>query len=427
MFGLVSQKLRVRAVHIRADFPFAKRFAIMPSFSRPEKHPRLRNAAPTAFASGRSGLFAARTGACLWLAAAIANFAAPATPVATELAPEAIRFERIAATDLATLKAVLERAGWPETHIQFLLNAEIQRRINPEFVPKFEDMRTFEFWRTGPDALPLAHLDTPEQRKAIAEREGKARAAFEALFPTQEEESGPLTQWANQRRWGGLSQEKRTTVEKILRAAELHRDQFLKERGRMLTRAEWETLWTANRETRHQLAQTLSPEELLDYDLRNSNTAAQMRGELDSFAPTREEFLAIFHVRHRLELDFEDKPKDYDPALDAQREAAEKACTPQIAALLGPERFDDYQLSLDQGCQLLRFDGRHARISAAAVRTLYRTFLATKAKLKEAETLPETEKQRRTAELKADLFSQFRRSLDEEGTRRYLQEQGLWP
>jgi hypothetical protein len=311
--------------------------------------------------------------------------------------------------------------------VQALLNIEIQRRFNTDFTPTFEDMRTFEFWRTGPDALPLAHLDTPERRKEIAEREAKAREAFEALFPVIEEESGPLTKWEEQRRWGSLPQEKRAIVEKILKASELSREKFIKERGRMLTRGEWETLWTANRETRSQLAKALTADELLDYDLRNSNTAAQMRGELDSFEPTRDEFLAIFRLRHGLELDFEDKPKDLYPDIETQRAAAEKLSTQKIAALLGPERFDDYQLSLQSGCQVLRFDGRYARISAGTVRTLYRAFLATQAKLKDAEALPEAEKSRRTTELKANLFAQFRHSLDEEGTRRYLQEQGLWP
>lgn len=341
--------------------------------------------------------------------------------------PFSLEFTQLSSLDLPALKSALEKAGWPKSHVQALLNIEIQRRFKTDFTPTFEDMRTFEFWRTGPDALPLAHLDTPEHRKEIAEREGKAREAFEALFPAQEEESGPLTKWEEQRRWGSLPQEKRYAVEKILKTAELSRDKFLKERGRMLTRPEWETLWTANREARSQLAKTLTDDELLDYDLRNSNTAAQMRGELDSFEPTRDEFLAIFCLRHPLELDFEDKPKDLYPDIETQRTAAEKLSTQKIAALLGPERFDDYQLSLQSGCQVLRFDGRYARISAAAVRTLYRAFLATQTKLKEVEALPDEEKNLRTTELKANLFAQFRRSLDEEGTRRYLQEQGLWP
>ncbi|MFT3868258.1 MAG: hypothetical protein QM715_07155 [Nibricoccus sp.] len=356
------------------------------------------------------------------LSVAPCRAAEPAQPT-----PTSLEFAQLSATDLPTLKSALTRAGWPKSHVQALLNAEIQRRFKTDFTPTFEDMRTFEFWRTGPDALPLAHLDTPERRKEIAERENKAREAYESLFPVVEEESGPLTKWEDQRRWGSLSQEKRATVEKILKSAEQFRDKFLKERGRMLTREEWEMLWAANRESRNQLAKALTPDELLDYDLRNSNTAAQMRGELDSFEPTRDEFLAIFRLRHPLELNFEDKPKDLYPDVETQRAAAEKLSTQKIAELLGPERFDDYQLSLQSGCQVLRFDGRYARISAAEVRSLYRVFLATQAKLKEAETLPAAEKDRRTAELKASLFSRFRSSLDEEGTRRYLQEQGLWP
>ncbi|MGC4072791.1 MAG: hypothetical protein QM760_09770 [Nibricoccus sp.] len=343
------------------------------------------------------------------------------------LTADEVSFERVAATDLSALKNLLEKAGWPESHVRAVLNVEVQRRLNPAPVLRLEDLKPFHFWHTGPDALPVANLNTPESLRQLAGREELARLKYEELFPHVETETGMLDQWEEQRRWGSLSPEKRAQVSALLETSGKARDDFLEKRGRMLNPQEWQTLWQANRETRRQLTQILTPDELLDYDLRNSNTAAQMRNELDTFAPTREEFTAIFRLRHPLELDFEDKPRGIDTAVDAQRESAEKASAEKITALLGPGRFDDYRLSLDPVCQTLRFDGRYARTDAATVRRLYRSFLKTKDQLTSLDSKPARERDTASASLKAELHREFRTVFDEEGTRRFLQEQSLWP
>jgi hypothetical protein len=367
-------------------------------------------------------LTAVLTGICVSIACARAD--ATAVP----LAPAAIPFDRIAATDLSALKNSLEKAGWPASHIQALLSVEIQRRLNPAPALRAEDLRPFHFWHTGPDAQPIATVNTPDIVKARATREELARAKYEELFPPADDtDSSLLLEWEDQRRWGALSAEKRTAVAALLERTGKTRDDFLEKRGRMLTRDEWETLWTLNRDTRRQLEQLLTPAELLDYDLRNSNTAARMRNELDAFAPTRDEFLALFRLRHPLELGFEDKPGGLNPAIDASRDAAEKASLEKIAATLGPARFDDYQLSLQPACQTLRFDGRYARADAPTCLRLYRSFLKTKAALENLDTLPASERDSTATTLKAALFREFRDVFDEEGTRRYLQDQALWP
>jgi hypothetical protein len=358
--------------------------------------------------------------------------ALPITAHASDAKPapltvEAVAFDRIAATDFSALKNSLEKAGWPDSHIRALLGLEVQRRLNPDPVLRLEDLKPFHFWHTGPDALPVANLNTPELAKQRTEREELVRAKYDELFPHVETETGLLDRWEDQRRWGTLAPEKRTQVLALLESSGKARDEFLEKRGRMLNSQEWETLWQANRDTRRQLEHILTADELLDYDLRNSNTATQMRTELDAFAPTREEFVALFRLRHSLELAFEDKPHDSDPAADAQRELAEKDSLKKIAALLGPQRFDDYLLSLDPVCQTLRFDARYARTDAATTRRLYRSFLKAKQSLASLDAKPLPGREAASASLKAELHREFRTVFDEEGTRRFLQEQSLWP
>ncbi len=399
----------------------------MPDFSI---HPSLPSRAPSGTSTWSLILLVLAASALPPLhASAIPPSSPPQSPPssATATTTDSLAFPRLAATDLHSLKTLLEKAGWPDSHVRAVLNVEVQRRLNPDPVLRPEDLKPFHFWHTGPDAMPVATINTPDERKARAAREQLAAAKYEELFPHVETETGLLDRWEEQRRWGDLSAEKRAAVSALLDRAAKTRDDFLESRGRMLTRTEWETLWSANRDTRRQLAALLTPAELLDYDLRNSNTAAQMRNELDAFAPTRDEFLALFHARHPLELDFEDKPAGLDSAIDAARADAEKATQEKIAAALGDARFDDYRLSLDPACQTLRFDGRYARTDAATVRRLYRSFLKTKAALGNLDTLPASERDSAASALKAALFREFRTVLDEEGTRRYLQEQSLWP
>ncbi|ATC63935.1 hypothetical protein CMV30_08200 [Nibricoccus aquaticus] len=352
---------------------------------------------------------------------------AEAVSTATPLTTEALSFDRIATTDLPALKNSLEKAGWPDSHIRALLGLEVQRRLNPEPVLRFEDLKPFHFWHTGPDSLPVSNLNTPELVKARTAREELVRAKYDELFPHAETETGLLDRWEEQRRWGDLPADKRAQVLALLDRSARARDDFLESRGRMLNPQEWETLWQTNHDTRRQLEQLLTADELLDYDLRNSNTAARMRNELDAFAPTRDEFIAVFRLRHPLELAFEDKPHGGDPAIDAQREAAEKSALEKTAALLGPARFDDYLISLDPVCQTLRFDGRHARTDAATVRRLYRSFLNAKQRLASLDTQPLPEREAAATSLKAGIHREFRTVFDEEATRRFLQEQSLWP
>ncbi len=337
-------------------------------------------------------------------------------------------FEALARQDFPALKLELERAGWPATHVQAFLNAEIQRRLNPPEELTAADFRSFEFWRTGPDAEPLAHLNTPERQAERTRREEAARVQFDTLFPATEQSGDKLLlAWEERRRWGGLPEEKRRAVTALLSQAEKERDELLASRGGMLTPDECRQLWELAGRTRAELARLLTPEELLDYDLRNSATANRMRAELDNFQPTREEFLAIFRQRHCLELTFDQGLPSPDPDLARQRAEAAAAADEAIARQLGPERYDDYRLSLEPACQTLQFDGRFARSDAATMRRLYRALLTARARLRETEGLPEAEKAARAQELKQGLHAEFRLVLDEEGTRRYLQEQELWP
>lgn len=334
----------------------------------------------------------------------------------------------MSALPLSQLKTKLEAAGWPATHVHAFLEAEIVRRHSPDALSA-DDLLPFEFWRTGPDAQPIR----PAVQRRREEKRQRAENAMQAdreklrLFDPVDDNHATLFAWEDQRRWGSLPADKRAAVTATLERGSRDLSQFLHQRGGMLRRSEWEYAWQITEKTRAQLAALLTPEQLLDYDLRNSETAARMRTELDNFQPSRDEFLAIFRLRHPLELAFAHKRPSQLPDVLARIAAAEAAVEQQLAALLRPERYDDYRLSLQPACQTLQFDGRYAQADASVIRGLYRSLLATRQRIREANTLSATERDASVASLKDALYREFRTVLDDEATRRYLQEQGLWP
>jgi hypothetical protein len=106
-----------------------------------------------------------------------------------------------------------------------------------------------------------------------------------------------------------------------------------------------EKLSYLERERQADLVRLLTPEELAQYELRNSPTAQGLRNQLRHFAPTEKEYVAMFDVqrsfderygRTQLSGEQEDRRRDARPELFAAMETA-----------LGPQRFEDYRLMTD--------------------------------------------------------------------------------
>lgn len=87
----------------------------------------------------------------------------------------------------------------------------------------------------------------------------------------------------------------------------------------------------------------LTPQEKRDYDLRLSNTSLQMRNALGDFNPSKDEFEAIFDLR--LAFDNEHSVLGIPPADEAgqeSRKAAEEAFKKDVEALLGADRYKEF-------------------------------------------------------------------------------------
>lgn len=105
---------------------------------------------------------------------------------------------------------------------------------------------------------------------------------------------------------------------------------------------------------RAELMKLLTPAELEDYDLRNHNTANNLRSRLASFNPTEQEFRSLFQLQRAFDDRYQPGPA-FDAVVDpeqrrklaSERGQAQRQLTEQIRSALGEERFADYQRSTD--------------------------------------------------------------------------------
>lgn len=106
------------------------------------------------------------------------------------------------------------------------------------------------------------------------------------------------------------------------------------------------------KEIEAELAKILTPEELENYQLRQSQTATVVRMQLESFEPSEQEFKDIFKLKKNYDDQFGLLGMGATDKTERDKAAAAKKETEaQIKSLLGDARYADYERSQDYAYQ----------------------------------------------------------------------------
>ena len=98
----------------------------------------------------------------------------------------------------------------------------------------------------------------------------------------------------------------------------------------------------------HSIANILTPDQKMEYDLRKSPTAANMRLQMDGFDPSEDEFRDIFSARKAFDDEYGTVPGSSISQADAEvRQLAEQEMNNQIRSSLGDDRYQDYMRQTD--------------------------------------------------------------------------------
>jgi hypothetical protein len=333
-----------------------------------------------------------------------------------EKPPEAgfFHWRDVESEDYREYIAKLRKVGCPEETIRDIIVADINKayaRLASESKPA----NTYRFWHTR-----QPWEGTREERQWQGQRrkldEEKRALVKELLGIDLQEEIRQQLGWGDRvdPRHAFLPEEKGVQMRKIEeefgRAHRASYDQFEGDEHSPAHRAELARL---DQWKRAQIEQHLGPSELEQFDLLTSPIASRLRDELVGFEPTEQEFRALYQI----EKEFEQNPV-------RSKESQEQ----RLRALLGAERFADYQLLQRPDFRdLARFTAKNdLPLSAAkAIDGIRQTTQETVNEIKLDPELPEAARQELLSQIKVETERALVEAMGEKNYKTYRRS-SLW-
>jgi len=358
------------------------------------------------------------------------------TPTASD-ANAAATWEDIQTKDLKDLIGRLRAVGCPEETIKDMIVAEVNRRYAVRSRELWPDRykQVNEFWRAEKRDLAEQKKNRELWRKDRELQREKSALLVELLGVDPERElrreegyDEPMD-W-NERQISFLPESKREAVAKYLEEFN-ERSQEMSERNRGIwdaqARAEQKQL---EAEKLAGLAQFLTPAELREYELRQSQTATQLSHDLRTLSLTREQYEAIFDIRKK----YGDSIYNYSDTADSKdaRQRAEdskKAMKDEMIASLGTDFAKQYERSQDYNYQqLTRLTKKHDLPGETAGRVYdYKTAAEESAKqLRENKDLTAEARQAALQQVRTETEAALRQALGDKIYNSYLKNGGWW-
>lgn len=273
------------------------------------------------------------------------------TQVVTNTVAQKFDWNAVESADYKKYIANLRSIGCPEETIRDIIKADVNKLFEARRKELAGPKKKFEFWKPG--AMMGATIDPERTEKERALNKEKRALLTELLGSAPEDTPDLLAGAATQMEalFDFLPAEKRSKVFELMQDMQSRMQKAMK--GGV---PDAEDMRKVMKESETAMAGLLSPEELLDYNLRFSMTANMMRMQMAGFEPTEQEFLELFKKRKAYDDEFGGA---FGGGLNlkgeekAKQDAAKKALDEQVKAQLGDDRYQDYKRSEDYAFQAM--------------------------------------------------------------------------
>lgn len=292
--------------------------------------------------------------------------------------------------------------------------------------------REWRFWEPG-DLVPSR--EDIQSQKLRRELENEKRDLIAAILgPEALEKLKKYQLWGGEdiadRKLAFLSNEKRSQL-KRLEEKYFDLEQSVSEwnANGVMTEAAVQKLAELQKQRRAEIESLLTPEELLDFDLRMSETAEQLRHELVGFHPTEQEFRKLYQVRKNFEEIMTSTANVRDPAAFEKRIETEKQLSERARADLGDQRYEEYLRSRDIDYQntlrLTQFFGLPEK-NAAEVYDLKKQDAAIANQINTDTSLSEQQRDEAFARMQANAENRLKEILGERVFDEYRRNNRWW-
>lgn len=242
-------------------------------------------------------------------------------------------WEKITGDDFPTSVQRLRDAGFPPHIVRAIISARVQEL----FAPRFKALRSDSaaaYWKN-------ATVD-PRVRTAEMQLYREQQKMLRDLLGADAE--GPDSNIFSRHNLDVIPADKHQAVKDAIRLSEDRRQEvFASIMGGTLTPDMQRKISALEKEHLANLATILSPTELEEFNLRNSQASQNLRYELTAFNPSEEEFRSIYKIWSQIEqptggLSQEEMQRRFKAQTDARE---------QIKGLLGPVRGAEYERAVD--------------------------------------------------------------------------------
>jgi hypothetical protein len=249
----------------------------------------------------------------------------------------------VESTDFKQYMENLRAIGCPEETIRDLIIAEVNKMFAPRFTALAAETQRFEHW--GRRSKSREGLTT--QLRALQD---ERRALLRELLGTNDD---PHAKWAHvdldrlreEGKYSFLPGEKQEQVRAIMEKYQQQLESRNASRSDFPVGSDQSKLLREQRQ--QELAQVLSPEELKEFSLRDSNTADSVRNRFGSVDITEAEYRKLYDLRKGYE-DAQGAVADYsDPEKVRQRGEARRQLEDAYKTALGEDRWTELQRQQD--------------------------------------------------------------------------------
>ena len=250
-------------------------------------------------------------------------------------------WSRLKTDDLDEFAHRLRAAGFPAKEVRALLKQAIESRRSARHEALLGKQADVPYWRSPNRAREDRALSA---QLIEINREAEALGYKYVNGPDALADDEDLLESAK-RRYGNLS------LDKLQRLTAISHEFIDKEMLRMATTepaksgVEQAIAHEARQKaTQAEIALLLTPAELEQYDLRQN--AGGLRMMMENFRPSESEFKALFAIESK----YRGSISDYaDPSKGEALRAAQEKRLAEVQAVLGPERFADFQVATAGG------------------------------------------------------------------------------
>jgi hypothetical protein len=357
----------------------------------------------------------------------VAGRAAPAPGV--DQAPEqtlALRevANRLLTGDLKDVVANLRAAGFPPDMVRAIVATKLEEQFAARRRKILGDQPVPPYWKADP---MLSMVSSPQ----MAELRSLAREEQDALKQLLGPDSATseLGRYVQKRMFGDLAPEKIDAVQRIRQDYSDLKAQIYAEMGGVMLPSDREKIALLDQEQRADLAAALTPEEMQQYDLRNSPTAQRLRNQLAYFNPSEQEFLAIYNLQSQFDQSHNVSTMGGATTQEQyrQRQADQQQVQDQIKAVLGDQRYAEYRQSTDPGFQTANRIVSTLQLpaqNASATWTLQQSVQQQASAIRTDRAVPPDQRAQALAALAAQADQQLTTLLTADGAQTYKQTPG---